>query len=304
MTPRIQLIYYALWIAHPVLQAAVAGVMVWRKLHRLFPVFFAYLAFEVFVFGLTFTAYHTDNYPFYFYSYWICAVVSLVIGFKVIHEIFLDIFRPYHALKDLGSILFKWAALVMLLVAGVVAAASTVVSAGPLIQAIITVQRCVRVIQVGLILFLLVFPRYLGISWRQHSFGIALGFGSFAGVELIAVALRASVHVQATTADLSNMIAYNASILIWLFYMVTESAVRKVDSTLLMSQRWDHSLGEIRRPHPEDSLIPMFEGMVERAFSRSNEGDNLPDLPLPRKPTAHEPAPPPAVPSAKSAKAK
>jgi hypothetical protein len=280
--------------------------MIWRKLHRLFPIFFSYLIFEVFVFGLTFTTYHTDNYPLYFYSYWICAGISLILGFKVIHEIFLDIFRPYHALKDLGSILFKWAALVMLLVAGVVAAASTVVSAGPLIQAIITIQRCVRVIQVGLILFLLVFPRYLGISWRQHSFGIALGFGGFAAIELVAVALRASVHVEAITADLSNMLAYNVSILVWLFYMVTESPVRKLDSTLLMSQRWDHSLGEIQRPQSADSLIPMFEGMVERAFSRSGEVENIPDLPMPKKPAVPHPAPAsqPAPEAAQSAKAK
>ena len=42
----------------------------------------------------------------------------------IIYEIFLDVFRPYHTLKDLGSVLFKWAALVMSLVAFVVAASS------------------------------------------------------------------------------------------------------------------------------------------------------------------------------------
>jgi len=48
----------------------------------------------------------------------------VVLGFKVIHEVFLDVFRPYHTLRDLGSVLFKWAGLVMLMVACVVAAST------------------------------------------------------------------------------------------------------------------------------------------------------------------------------------
>ena len=55
---------------------------------------------------------------------------------------------------------------------------------GPIVQAVITVTRCVRVAQVGLILFLLVFSRYLGVSWKQQSFGLSLGLGLSAGVEL------------------------------------------------------------------------------------------------------------------------
>src|SRR5882762_10848008 len=122
----------ALWFAQPLLQSAAAGMMLWRKLFRKFPIFFSYLVSQVFVFALVFITYQWGSYRQYFYSYWICSIISLVIGFKVIHEIFLDVFRPYHALKDLGSVLFKWAALVMVLVAIVVAAASSVSAEGPL----------------------------------------------------------------------------------------------------------------------------------------------------------------------------
>ncbi len=173
MNSKIQFVYNALWMIQPVLQLGVAGIMFRRKLHQTFPV-------QLPIFCLVFSAYKWGNYEEYFYSYWICAAISLVLGFKVIHEIFLDVFRPYHALKDLGSVLFKWAALVMLLIACVVMAASPS-AADPVAQAVLTVQRCVRVIQCGLILFLLLFARYLGVSWKQNSFGIALGFGVFAG---------------------------------------------------------------------------------------------------------------------------
>src|SRR5215510_8847919 len=149
-----------------------------RKLHRKFPVFFLYLLAQIVIFTILFPTYASGSYERFFYAYWVSAVVSLALGFKVIHEIFLDVFQPYHTLKDLGSVLFKWAGLVMLLVAGVVAAASPASNQVPIVQAVLTVQRCVRVIQCGLVLFLLVFSRYLGVSWKQQSFGIALGFGS------------------------------------------------------------------------------------------------------------------------------
>src|SRR5437667_12102922 len=223
MNSKIQLAYNALWMIQPVLQLGVAGIMFRRKLHQTFPVFFAYILFQIPIFCLVFAAYEWGSYSQYFYTYWICAAISLVLGFKVIHEIFLDVFRPYHALKDLGSILFKWAALVMVLVAMVVAAASSVSMQGPLVESVTTVQRCVRVIQVGLVLLLLVFSKYVGISWKQLSFGVALGFGAFALVELLVVALHASERVSQNAGDLANIITYNITVFVWHTYTVMKS---------------------------------------------------------------------------------
>jgi hypothetical protein len=273
MNPKVQL---ALWIAHPLLQLSVAGVMFYRKSNKVFPVFFTYLISQILMFSILFPIYRSEYSEIFFYAYWSCAAISLAIGFKVIHEIFLDIFRPYHTLKDLGSVLFQWAALVMLLVAGVVAAASPVASQGPIVQAVLTVQRCVRVIQCGLVLFLLVFSKYLGVTWRQHSFGIALGFGSFASAELTLLALYASGHISPTALSFFNMLAYNAAIVIWLVYAWIKSPPRDASASLLMSQRWDQSLTDLQHPVSSDSLIPLFEGMVDRAFSRTN-GDSASD---------------------------
>jgi hypothetical protein len=268
-----------LWFAHPVLQLGVAGLFYWRKLYRQFPIFFYYLLFQVLNFCVVFPAYRYGNYQQYFYSYWGLQAISLALGFKIIHEVFLDVFRPYHALKDLGSVLFKWAALVMMLVAIVVAAASPTTQQGPIVQAVVTVQRCVRVSQCGLILFLLVFSKYLGVTWRSQSFGISLGFGGFAGAELLMIALNASGNASQVTVAEVNMVAYNASALLWLGYAYLKSPARENPANLLMSQRWNQSLGDMHQPLPADSLIPMFEGMVDRAFSRTNGDVSCDDVP-------------------------
>jgi len=257
-----------LWFAQPALQSIASGVMYKRKLHRKFPVFFIYLVSQVPSFAIIFSAYTWGTYGEYFYSYWILGIINLAMGFKVIHEIFLDVFRPYHALKDLGSVLFKWSALVMVLVAIVVAASSSVSSNGPMVEAVITAQRCVRVIQVGLVLLLLVFSKYVGISWRHFSFGVSLGFGSFAFIELLVVALHASERISQNAGDITNIIAYNISLIVWVIYGVIKSPARETINTLLTSQRWDHSLGDIQNTGSPESLIPAFENIVDRAFSR------------------------------------
>jgi hypothetical protein len=277
-----------LWSAHPVLQLGVAGVMVWRKLHRRFPVFFRYVLCQIGIFAVIFPVYLSGSYKPFFYGYWITHAISLVLGFLVIQEIFLDVFQPYHTLKDLGAVLFKWAGLVMLLAAGVVAAASPATSQGPLVEAVLTVQRCVRVIQCGLVLFLLVFSNYLGVSWRQRSFGIALGFGGFASAELFAVALNASGYLSEPSIGVLNMCAYNLAILTWMGYMWAKDSAREPATLLLKSQRWDQSLADLQHPVSDGSLIPMFEGMVERAFSRAGSDQvPQPEVPPAAKSSAH-----------------
>lgn len=242
-----------------------------RRLYGKFPAFFAYLITEIVMFSICFPIYKSGSYRAFFYAYWTLSVVSLLVGFLVIHEIFSDIFRPFHALKDMGTVLFTWAGLVMLMVAAVVAAASPPAQS-PIVQAVLTLQRCVRVTQCGLILFLLVFSKYLGVSRRQQSFGFALGFGGFAVVELAVVALYASGRIAENAAALINMAAYSLAVVVWLGYCLAKGLVREDSSKLLSTQRWDQSLADLQPATATDSLIPMFEGMVERAFSR-NQSD-------------------------------
>jgi hypothetical protein len=291
MSPNAQLAYYALWFAHPVFQLVVLSLMCWRKLRRTFPVFFTYIAFQIAAFALTFPLRNPRFYTAFFYVYWATTAISVVIGFGVIHEVFLDVFRPYHTLRDLGSVLFKWAGLVMLMVAAVVAASTPTASQDPIVAGITTLQRSVRVIQCGLVLFLLVFSRYLGTHWRQKSFGIALGFGAFASVELSLVALSATTGtvLNQTITSFVNMAAYNVAILIWIGYIMVRSPERQPATHLLRPQRWEEGLNAIQHPHAPDSLIPMFESMVDRALSRTDGDPEIAKLTMARNSSSESP---------------
>ncbi len=273
-SPQIQL---ALWLIQPALQAVIAVIVFRRKLHQQFPMFFAYTVFQIVLFAIEYPVYLRSTSsayfdPFwtsaYFYTFWTGTAVNVVLAFKIIHEIFQDIFRPYHALRDLGSALFKWAALIMVLVSVVVIS----VSPGwddPLQQTIEVVQRCVRVVQCGLVLFLLAFCKSLGVSWKRQSFGIALGFGLLAGVEMLATGLHAGHHLSMPRVNMIDMCAYNVGMVLWMLYSALNR--REVTASVLVPLRWDEALTEIQPHSGDESLIPMFEHMVDRAFSKAHD---------------------------------
>src|SRR5246500_3644009 len=168
MSERIKFFYYGLWILHPILQIGIGAFMVRRGLVRQFKFFFGYIVTQLAVFAVIFPAYCWRSYSAAFYLYWGCNAISVTLGFLVIHEVFVDVFRLFHTLRDLGTVLFKWAGLVMLLVAGVVSV-SNPATTKPWMEAIISAQRCVRIVQVGMVLFLLFFAHFLGVSRRQRS---------------------------------------------------------------------------------------------------------------------------------------
>ena len=123
----------------------------------------AFLLTQVGIFAITYSGVcaHGNN-KWYFGLFWLVEAINAVLGFKIIHEIFLDVFRPYHSLKDLGTPVFKWAGLVMLLVS-VVVAASNSFDQDPVVHAVLTLQRSVRLVQFGLILFL---DPVFALSWE------------------------------------------------------------------------------------------------------------------------------------------
>jgi hypothetical protein len=107
------------------------------------------------------------------------------------------------------------------------------------------------------------------VSWKQHSFGLSLGLGLAAGVELGTLAFHVSGHASEVLVHMINLVAYNLSILVWLGYALRKSPERAPGAELFVPNRWEKSLTDIQSPAQVDSLIPMFENMVDRAFSRT-----------------------------------
>ena len=261
---RLHTIDYIFWFADPVLMTAIAATMYRRQLHREFPFFFNYVVFQVLSFAIEFPLRNSTN---FFYVYWTTTALSVAVTFAVLLEIFKDAFRPYEALRDLSIILFRWCALVVLLVAGMWAITSWRANQiDNITNGIYMVERSVRMMQCGLVFFMLLFSEYLGISRRNVVFGISVGFGFYAAVNmLVMTALADQTVISKSNLSRINSAAYVVSMLVWLAYTALPAKERlSATPNVVTSQKWDSALDDARNAQPVESLLDTMDQTVER----------------------------------------
>lgn len=258
---------YVLWFASPALQAGVVIAMLRRGLHRDYPFFFNYTILGVVAEPLLYVL-NSTSYTGYYYAYYVNLCLSVVISFAVLQEIFKDAFRPYEALRDLSVILFRWSALVVLLVAVMWAINATKSDNRNFVgEAIQLADRSVRLMQCGLVFFLLLFSEYLGIPRRSLLFGISLGFGLFASVNmLVFTGLSHRGIIKHGHLSEINSAAYLIAVAIWLGYTMAAAPSRSkvAEGSLLRSQDWNLALEDARVPIGADSLLDTMDRTVER----------------------------------------
>ena len=268
---RLHLVDYVLWCTSPAIMVLIAGAMYRRRLYKEFPYFFNYVLFQVISFVVQISLHRWDN---WFYVYWTFTALSVVVSFAVLLEIFKDAFRPYEALRELSVILFRWCALVVLLVAGMWAITSwRSDQVDNITNAIYLVDRSVRMMQCGMVLFMLLFSEYLGISRRNVLFGIAVGFGIYAAVNmLVMTALTHHSFLSTLSLNRLNGSAYILSTLVWLAYTALPATARggakELDRAVVSTQKWDHALDDARNSAPPVSVLDTMDQTVERLLYR------------------------------------
>jgi len=210
---------YVLWLAAPIMQLGILLSMDRKKLRVDFPHFFNYTIFQIVSVVALFMIYHYASKNSYFYAYWTSCALGIALGFAVIYEVFAYSLRPYAGLRDLGTMLFRWAAMLMVLISGISAAASASGSdLHRLTLAIGSVERSVRLMQCGLLVFVFLSSSYLGLSLKNFASGVALGFGIFAASDLIIASLWTALPRHAGALSLIGSGVYNISVGGWLAY--------------------------------------------------------------------------------------
>jgi len=247
MTP-LHMLWYCLWVAPHIAQGIIVFAMLRRRLHRSFPMFFLYTLFEILQFGVLF-AISRSHFHFgggYVYVYSVGLALSTAIRFSVIYELFSHFFRRYPALDETGRLLFQGTTMVLLLVALGLSVSAPGNGADFLLKATYALDRTVSVLQCGLLISLFLFSRYFVLSWRSHAFGIALGLGIFAAVELATSAIWLHLGAFGNPAvNLATMAVYNCCVLIWMFYLLAPERVPRSPLKTLPEydlEIWNHEL--------------------------------------------------------------
>lgn len=209
---------HGLWIGSIVVQMLLTAVVLAKKVWLKHPVFATYVFFNLL--GATATYVAARDGMAYFYTYWVCEAIAIVLGLAVVREVFTSLFSPHPALRKLATMIFRAAIVgLVILACGVIYAQSG--SSRGIANAVLLAAEAARIVEVGLIMFLFLSSSAFGLHWRQNVFGIALGLGMFTAVELVTVTLIG--HVSSTTAQAFNLargISFSTSLLIWLGYLL------------------------------------------------------------------------------------
>lgn len=270
-------------IAVALIGAAVQGytlrIMRNRKMLADFPVFFRYSAFcaaASAVSVLPFIFFCSSG--LYFYGYWVITTGTMVLEFAVLYELLVNALKPYAALIDLGKMLFRWAAVFLILAALLTAFATAGSGNNKLIAASELLQRTVRLMQCGLLLLFFGLEKRLGLSWRTHSMSIALGLGVYAGVDLSTSYLVDRMPAMTDTLHILTNLVYLGASSLWAYSLAKAEPARSnvLDSpSRLIFQRWNEALtshsirGEMAfASSGVESFLPGVEQTVERVLAR------------------------------------
>jgi len=258
---------YGNWVAGPVLQIALLLFMFQRKLHGLFPRFFSYIILQVVKSGILFVVYRysEDN---YFDVYWAGNAISVLFGVVVMDEILQHLLKQYGGIQKLASVIFRWACGLLIVLSIVNAFSTQQASADRVVSAVLAFDRSERVMQCGLCILLMVLCRFLRNCWRQPIFGIALGFGIFACIEMVLVSVVMYFgDGPAAIVSLIKSSAYNAITVLWIVYLSRQTdAISELEETKQLSALNVALAGSTEAGDP--GFISMVEQMVDRVLSR------------------------------------
>jgi hypothetical protein len=262
-------------VAGPLLVGIILLLLVRRGLRRTYPHFFNFMVFQAASRLVLPVVLFSGSYATYFYAYWVSTAIDMGLGFLVIVEVFGDCFKPFDALRDFGHALLRWAALLLLIVAGVVALLPSPGSTHWLVVLVLTVERSVYVMQCGMLMMVLLFAGRLGLTGRHHAFGIALGLGSYAAVDLLLSSLLLKFGPGSNPViGVIKAAAYDAMLVVWTVYLASPEPARLTLDALgrkPVLHRWNEQLVAIAQggAAADTSFIGGVDRAVERVMEKS-----------------------------------
>jgi hypothetical protein len=218
-----------------VLQAALAFVLVRRKLARFYPAFLIYLLLNLVEDPLGWALQASDP-NLYLRYYFVVTILDYVLQLLILFEIARNVIRP-----SKRSIPFP---IVPVAIVGILLCALIAASFSPQVQLIglshtreilIRVSLLLAILKILLFVTLAVFAQVLGIGWKSHVLQLASGFAFYGAVSLMVQ--LSSTHIAGT--DESSYVphlirlaqiqgaAYNFTLVFWIWAFSRNEAQRK-----------------------------------------------------------------------------
>jgi len=222
--------------------------MLWRKIYRNCPVFCLYVLSQLVRFVILFGAYRAGDRVLYREAFLRLELVDAVLSFAVVYELFALTFRAYEGIRELGWMLLRWASIVLVGLALMVALSQSGSDKDPFLEGLFALEMGVSVVKGGLLFLLFVLHTGLGLRWGRHAFGIALGFGLMTSIALASFTLRFHYGAEVNTAlSLLSSISYDCAVVVWLVSLLRADSVRMpaVRAPKWNVEEWNRALLEL-----------------------------------------------------------
>lgn len=225
---------------------AIAGLLIvaYRRSIREFPTFYALLLLfatnsSTSLVALFYrSALHLPRlaaYRLYYWSSWAAELISFVLTLSIIYSIFAEAMRPFPGLQRVGSIIFRWVGVVSLAVSVALAAGPELFLKGNSPMAIVQdllsrLSQGVNVLILCLLIFVCFAIRPLGLTFRSRVFGLTLGLGILATVQLTQVAWTALFGMRSLYSPVFafGILGSCVALSVWFTYFAMPQPKRKM----------------------------------------------------------------------------
>jgi hypothetical protein len=246
-------VWRIVWYARVTLSLILFLVVIIRKTYREFPLFSIHSAWFALAGAAVLAVDHSPRFD--GHQYFAAVAISnggeAVLAVAIIYQMFTQRLKQYPAVRNLGNAAYRVSTLLLVVVAVALAWFSPGLGPGQWTSIYSVIDRTVRLLQCGQLLFLFLFFRYFRLSWRSRAFGIAVGLGILSSSSLAVNAIRSQAvpghtmtftwYLLALASDATSIIA----VAVWLTYFLAPERVPPEDTF----KSGDDS-------HPPDSKLP------------------------------------------------
>ncbi len=252
MSFPLRLVWLFLYIAPRVLLICIAVVMFRKGLQKDFPVFFAYILYEILEFGVLFTMFEMKvPSPTHMSVDRLWRGGDVALHFGIIQELFESPFANIMPMRRAMNRIFAALTLVLILLAmAFIAPVYYRIPGYGLLKGYVGIEA-LNTAQCALLACVFIWHKFLGFRMSPSVFGIALGLGLVVSSEPLILALkdRVSAH-NSPFVDLTQMVIFQGVVVLWMYYVRARETVNtNIDAAYLLEARdWASGVERITRP--------------------------------------------------------
>jgi hypothetical protein len=225
----------------------------------------------------------------YFYAYWGTYLISAVLIFFVLREVYSELMKPLPEIRRLGMMAFRWIMVISGVIGFVIAFSSALISSHSFASMLIYLsQLCVRsvsILELCLLAFIALTIKNLGRSFRSPLFGLALGFGMEAASEFVMTAVGQLRNAPVwSVPEFILQILTTLVLVTWVIYFLLperqeerEIAIIPVQSPLIrwndVAQALGHSTPRVAMGASSGFFLQDVERVVDRVLARNSQLD-------------------------------